>query len=143
MCQFWDSSNTSNIRIYEAATAGDISTDCELSLNAGAEHCQDIDKNNQTEPLKRCTDSEEVLRQENGVSKPNFSDILSVFSEEELTSLIVKNKHGEDTLFCDTGIGIGPTVKVVELYTPKYCCKVILKKCLFAVLLPINLRLGR
>ena len=34
---------------------------------------------------------------------PDYSDILSELPEEDLQSLVVKNKHGDDILFCDTG----------------------------------------
>lgn len=41
--------------------------------------------------------------QESKMLKPDFTDILSEFAKEDLLSIIVQNRHGEDTLFCDTG----------------------------------------
>ena len=34
----------------------------------------------------------------------NFQEILESFSNKDLQSMLVKNKHGDDVLFCDTGI---------------------------------------
>ena len=78
-------------------------------------------ENNQSEHQKNCNSSEDVRRLNNGVSKPNFSDILSTFSVEDLQSLIVKNKHGEDTLFCDTGTDVLQIEKTCTLHT---VCKI-------------------
>ena len=37
------------------------------------------------------------------VLKTNFQEILETFSNKDLQSMLVKNKHGDDVLFCDTG----------------------------------------
>ena len=37
------------------------------------------------------------------VLKTNFQQILESFSNKDLQSMLVKNKHGDDVLFCDTG----------------------------------------
>ena len=100
------SSHSKNSSSEESSTRT-MSTDYETSSKPISENCvKDNVDNDKAESSNNCQNSKKVKSQENVVLKSDFSEILSGFSAEDLLSMIVKNRHGEDTLFCDTGISL-------------------------------------
>lgn len=63
------------------------------------------DKNNTMDSVNLVEETDIVaIGISNSEDDAKYSDLWRQFSDAELKSLMVKNKRGEDSLFCDTGL---------------------------------------
>ena len=84
----------------QATSIADGSTSCISTEDIGTSL-----KDDSLQQETSCLEGESVESErelEEGVNE--FVTIWNEFTADELRSLIVKDKHGEDTLFCDTGM---------------------------------------
>ena len=85
------------------------SKDCEFEIQVANDELQtneiNVNTNSSEVPNSRDTVGNEgqPVRTNKRALMTNFQDILESFSNKDLQSMLVKNKHGDDVLFCDTG----------------------------------------
>ena len=81
-------------------TVGAISMVCDRTTSSNPE----ISKTEKDVIVgKRMIDSCQDKSKQSKLLKCDFKEVLETFSEEDLQSMVVQNKHGDQILFCDTG----------------------------------------
>ena len=81
-------------------TVGAISMVCDRTTSSNPE----ISKTEKDVIVgKRMIDSCQDKSKQSKLLKCDFKEVLETFSEEDLQSVVVQNKHGDQILFCDTG----------------------------------------
>lgn len=83
---------------------GDSCTDAGCDGSSASFSCNE-DKNKTVDSVNLVEKTDIVATNtSNSQDDAKYSDLWRQFSDSELKSLVVKNKHGEDSLFCDTGL---------------------------------------
>ena len=92
----------------EIQVANDKLQTSEINVNTNSDDIPNVTAENDGQPVRTDdpgsnNDTSQNKHSDKRVLKTNFKEILESFSNKDLQSMLVKNKHGDDVLFCDTG----------------------------------------